>query len=319
MNDISTAEEYRMSQVLQPQINCASPNEFLESLSPLGPFFKDVEPGETWLFRGQGSNWPLIPSALRDDGRLAALTQRDIRDYDERLRAERDVLIDFFEVADKRGLILPDDSQELRSRLETLRSARGDRFITYDSEGWGTPGHLLSLAALAQHYGVPTRLLDWTRTSVTAAFFAAEDALKNPSTGPLVVWAFYFPLFGKHDDFSRGTDRLRVVTAPSATNANLQAQQGAFTLLNPLYLEEREPPFMSMERMLEERETLVTDPDKYESEWLVINCKLRKFTLPASEALNLLHLLAKLDITPSFIYPGYASILNELKLRVAWK
>ncbi|HVQ36673.1 MAG TPA: FRG domain-containing protein [Pyrinomonadaceae bacterium] len=308
-----------MSHVIQTQVNCASAKEFLESLSPLGPFFKDLGLGETWLFRGQGSDWPLVPSALRDDGKLAALTQRDIQDYDERLRAERDVLIDFFEVADRRGLILPDDSQELRSRLETLRSPRGDRFITYDSEGWGTSAHLLSLAALAQHYGVPTRLLDWTRRSFTAAFFAAEDALKNSLSGSLVVWAFYFPLFGKHDDVSRGTDRLRVVTAPSATNANLRAQQGAFTLLNPIYLEEREPPFMSMERMLEESETHVTDPDQYESEWLVINCRLRKFTVPASEALNVLHLLAKFDVLPSVIYPGYASIVNELKLRMAWK
>jgi len=161
--------------------------------------------------------------------------------------------------------------------------------------------------------------LDWTRRSFTAAFFAAEDAVKNQSSGSLVVWAFYFPLFGKHDDISRDTDPIRIVTAPSATNENLQAQQGAFTLLNPIYSEERKPPFMSMERMLQERETCLTDPDKYQSEWLVINSRLRKFTLPASEALNLLHLLAKFDATPSFIYPGYGSILNELKLRIAWK
>lgn len=55
-----------MSQVLQPQVDCNSASDFLESLSPVGPFFKDVEPGETWLFRGQGFDWSLIPSALRD-------------------------------------------------------------------------------------------------------------------------------------------------------------------------------------------------------------------------------------------------------------
>ncbi len=129
------AEVCLMSKVLQPQVDCNSAIDFLESLSPLGPFFKKVQPSETWLFRGEGFDWPLIPSALRDDGRLAALTQRDITDYDERLLAERDVLIDFFEVANKRGLILPDDSQELRSRLETLRSERGDRLITYNMHG----------------------------------------------------------------------------------------------------------------------------------------------------------------------------------------
>ena len=79
-----------------------------------------------WLFRGQGRDVPLIPSAFREDGKLASLTQRDITTYDQRRLAERDVLIQFFDIADRRGLVLPDDSQEFRSTLETLKSPRGD-------------------------------------------------------------------------------------------------------------------------------------------------------------------------------------------------
>ena len=306
-----------MSNVIQPQINCTTAREFLDALSPVGEFFGDLPDSEKWIFRGQGVDLPLIPSAFRNDGKFAGLTHRDVNNHQERLLAERDMLIDFFDIADKRGLILPDDSQKLRSMLETFRSERGDHLVAENYEGWRTVYQTLSLTALAQHYGIPTRLLDWTRRSFTGAFFAAEDAWNRLNTNrpaEIVVWAFFFPLLGKHDELSRLTDHIQVVTAPSATNRNLQAQQGVFTLLNPIYLDESDYPGMA--QFLEERESYVKDPGESPFAWLVTNCRLQKFTLPSSESLSLLKLLSKLDVTPSSIYPGYERIVNELKLRV---
>ncbi len=40
--------------------------------------------------------------------------------------------------------------------------------------GW-PPDDLLSLLALAQHYGCPTRLLDWSSEGLIAAWFAATE------------------------------------------------------------------------------------------------------------------------------------------------
>jgi hypothetical protein len=309
--------------VIQPQVDCSSAQEFLDALSPLGSYFREVGLSEPWLFRGQGQDVPLIPSAFRTDeksDKLTTLTKRDLRKFEERVLAERDVLIRFFNIADKRGLILPDDSQQLRAKLATLMSDWGDIPPSDWGERLERATMALSIMALAQHYGIPTRLLDWTRQALSAAFFAAEDALKHDeydSASRLVVWAFYFPQLGRRTELQQLTDPVLVVTAPSATNPNLKAQQGVFTLLHPHYTKEAEGQYLPFEQVLaglaEEADPKHSDADK-----LIVGCRLQKFTLHVSEAKALLHLLAKLDITSSSIYPGYGSIVRDIRMETLW-
>lgn len=305
--------------VIQPQVDCSSAKDFIDALSPLGEYFKDVNLSEYWLFRGQGQDYPLVPSAFRKNNKLSSLTKRDIQHYKERRLAERDILARFFEIADKRGLMLPDDSQQLRSELEILKSRRGDIFIGENPE-WQPDRRVLSLAALAQHYGIPTRLLDWTRQPLVAAFFAAEKAYSNKDkyapSSLMVVWAFYFPDFGKHDQIEKENDPLQIVTAPSTTNPNLKAQQGVFTLLNSFYTNEAEGDYLPMDQVLEE---IASKPEAEEYHQVIYDSKLRKFTLPVSEAELLLKLLAKLDITPSFIYPGFNTIIRDIEMENNWR
>jgi len=305
--------------VIQPQVDCLTAQEFLNALSPWGIYFGDAKLTDYWLFRGQGEDKSLIPSLFRKNSKLASLTRRSVNTYPQLLLAERDILIQFFEIADKRGLVLPDDSQDLRAVLETIKSK--DLLVERGYDSWSPTKLALSLSALAQHYGIPTRLLDWTRQSYIAAFFAAENALKINKPDPsslLVVWAFLFPLFGKHDDISKDTDPVHVVTAPSATNPNLKAQQGVFTLLNRFYTKEAEGEYPPMDSLLEGLANKA-DPEHSDADKLIIGLKLRKFTLPISEASKLLNLLAKLDITPSVIYPGYHSIVSDIQMQNTWE
>lgn len=217
----------------------------------------------------------------------------DINTNKDQVHSERDVLKTFLEVADSIGLTIPEDTQTLRRWLDAPLK---------DGILW-PPNEVLSLMALAQHHGVPTRLLDWTRNSLKAAWFAAtEAALSHDASGLLSVWALSIELLGM---IPHEPKPFTVITAPSATNSNLRAQEGLFTLLHHIRYDESPVDRTPFDAML--RATFARYSVKAPGPWF------HKVTLPQSEACNLEYGLALEGITRAVLFPDFYGVAAALR------
>lgn len=287
-------------------IECESAAEFLSVLDPmLGPFAQPVHL-TMYIFRGVASaRHALLPSAYRPPSTIyhgAEWVHPPFATIGEQCAAEIETLQKFFEIAARQGVHLPEDSQLLRSELE---SWSGRLFhATRDAPVYWPPSNLLSLIALAQHFGVPTRALDWTWSSLTAAYFAVSDPADNDDH--LVVWIFSYlaEILERIASLPPWKPRpLLLFTAPGAENDNLRAQRGMF-MAEVHRIDDKAAPFVvrSYDELLDES---VPPSKRLPTAYRVL--------VPCKEASQIRWLLSAAGVTAGRLFPGLWGVAREFR------
>lgn len=197
--------------------------------------------------------------------------------------AELTALMEFLQLADKVGLDIPASHEWLRG-WNPFHNRVGHDIGTDD---WPPQG-LYEAMGLAQHHGVPTRLLDFTYDPLVAAFFAAENPPAKADR--IAIWCIDLEAILASNPASRG---IEVVTVARMYNRNIAAQKGLFLL--------------DRSGSLCQNNLLDASPGYQDL--------VRKYCLPVRESKNLLNLLSRLGVDRAHLMPSFDGVVKELEAR----
>jgi hypothetical protein len=264
---------------------------FLRFIDPAGNIWGNET--DVWIFRGQSNaDWPLVPNAHRPESWIP-LTPPGEPPYipsaeteQVRLGKEAAVVDAFLEALGASGLPVPFD----------YRAA--------PSFGVGNEKAI----AVAQHYGLPTRLLDWTRQAAVAAYFACLRPREHAEN--LAVWALNATFVNSKPARDATCE---IVRTTRADNPNLHAQDGLFTNVGPGNdLQSRALP--TIDSVLSDlaagrfplREGAPKMPDPV----------MRKFILPRSADASLMQWLHKRRVSGGRLFPGLSGVAMAVRERL---
>ncbi|MHC1783993.1 MAG: FRG domain-containing protein [Anaerolineaceae bacterium] len=243
----------------------SSVKRFMSDLAPSSPAWHSQF--SSWIFRGQrDSRWKLIPSVFRSEAWIH--NQEEFKEQLDNFVQLRIELLDvqrFARLADRQGLPVPGyDYTWANDDLFTEESIRAIMDAANQTKQIPLPDWY-SLFGMAQHYGIRTRLLDWTESPKTACYFAANEMAElihkkqKEANKYIAVWALNFQVF-KFLSPNRYKKRIISFTPPWNSNPNLRAQKGLFTLiLEPLTLHEH-PKIITIEDFVnDEYERFIND------------------------------------------------------------
>ena len=299
-----------------------SASDFLKDVSYGGGVYGTMN--RSIVYRGlKSGTYTLVPSVLREKRKLtnpdgtvyvedekspikiveSELVQRETEYYSLRC---------FFDICDSNGLKLP-DVERIRKSLLSYRDLNARRQFTDD---W-IPYDLLELTALAQHYGLKTRLLDWTSNIDTAIYFAIhEDPMlsaeesKKPESQFIVIWMLDTGVEYK-------SKSLKFIRPQYWGNPNLCAQKGLFTYW-------KEPGFNVPSNIITEDELVKLHKVCINRSPLDMRLKeelagkrldhsyMWKLRVPRADKKELWDYINKKGVNAASLFPGYAGVVRSI-------
>ncbi|MBN8593125.1 MAG: FRG domain-containing protein [Anaerolineae bacterium] len=316
--------------------------KFLEYISPTQlQWLSPSGINGSWIFRGQyNSDWNLTPSAMRSEkltdfkklerpvleksvfdlysNRQTNLNFQYICDWLVQTAAEELALEEFVRMADHVGHLIPTGHQFLLADSGYSPEIWTDKvrqyFVSLD-QGYAnldmfrlTPTTIER--ALAQHHGIPTRLLDWTYSSFAAAYFAAEEAVLalagHQHNVPLRIAVFALRRSAIDDWHKEGDPRsesLKYIEHRRGSLEYLRAQHGLF-----VFDAGADKHFLNQGQWRTFEEVLFYKFGNAASE------TIQKITLPVDQSFQLLRLLAAFGVTRAHLMPSLDTVKDTLEI-----
>lgn len=213
---------------------------------------KDIFPYSKYIFRGQtDADWNLVSSFDRNYGSLP---------YDERKRIETQLLDEF---------------------KKTCIEWEGKENFNYYN--------IQQILSAGQHYGLPTRLLDWSYSIYIASFFAFSQKSSSPYAA---IW-----VINTEHEIWKGEYGVSIEKSHILENERQKYQYGIFTRNQTIN--------NTLEEYVEEC-----------SKRCNVDGALYKITLPTSERGSVLHDLEMMGINYYSLFRGLEGCAKEAVLKV---